>query len=212
MENASKALEIAGGVLIALMILGLLVLGYNKISDLKQTEQDVDTESKEYFISFEEYNRNGVYGSELFSLANKIEDYNIKYPESQGYIHISLNVTINEDHEIGNLGIKKGTYRDNELYERYTSLATAIYNAGQEKITAKMLGDTKSTTGTIAKYWTNVPETELRAILSASQYEKLTRYRDLVNLQTEIVRLTFDVKQFEYDNIGRITSMTFVEN
>ena len=212
MENASKALEMAGGVLIALMVLGLLVLGYNRISDLKQIEQDADTVAKEYFISFEEYNKNGLYGSELFSLVNKIKDYNTKYPESEGYTQVSLDVTINKDHKIGNLGISKGTYGENELYERYTSLATAIYNAGHEEITAKRQGETKNTTGTIAGYWTNVSDKELREILSTSNYEKITKYRDLVNLQTEIVRLTFDVKQFEYDNMGRITNMTFVEN
>ena len=212
MENASKALEIAGGVLLALIILGLLVLGYNRISDLKQTEQDSDTIAKEYFVSFEEYNRNGVYGSELFSLANKIEDYNTRYPESQGYSHVSLTVTINEDYKIGNLGISKGTYSNNELYERYIALATAIYNAGQEEITAKRQGETKNTTGTIAGYWVNVPNNELKEILSSAKYEKLTSYKDLVNLQSEIVRLTFDVIQFQYDNTGKITNMIFIEN
>ena len=33
MENASKALIIAGGMLIAMMIMGLLVVGYKKISE-----------------------------------------------------------------------------------------------------------------------------------------------------------------------------------
>ena len=212
MENASKALEMAGGVLIALMIIGLIVLGYNRISDLQQTEKDADASSKEYYVSFEDYNRNGVYGSELFSLANKIDDFNRLYPESEGYSKVSLTVTINEDYKIGSLGLGKGTYRDSELYDKYVQLSNAIYEAGEEEITVRRQGETRSTTGTVAGYWTNVPDRELREILSDTKYEKLTRYRDLVNLQTDIVRLTFDVELFEYDNQGRITNMIFVEN
>ena len=38
MENASKALIIAGGMLIAMMIVGLLVFGYNQIRQSRQSD------------------------------------------------------------------------------------------------------------------------------------------------------------------------------
>ena len=41
MENATKALIIAAGVMISVMILALLMLGYNEISSYYQTQQDI---------------------------------------------------------------------------------------------------------------------------------------------------------------------------
>ena len=38
MENASKALLMAGGILIALLIIGALLLMFNQISTYKQSE------------------------------------------------------------------------------------------------------------------------------------------------------------------------------
>ena len=40
MENASKALIIAGSVLVALMVISLLVIFFNNIRDLQGIEQD----------------------------------------------------------------------------------------------------------------------------------------------------------------------------
>ena len=42
MENASKALIMAGGVLIALLVIGLLVFFYNNLSGLQSIEQSND--------------------------------------------------------------------------------------------------------------------------------------------------------------------------
>ena len=77
MENASKALIMAGSILIALLIIGLLVIGYNQISGLEQTKTDNDVNKKmiEYMRQFEQFNRT-LYGSELLSLANLQSDYN----------------------------------------------------------------------------------------------------------------------------------------
>ena len=40
MENATKALEMAGSVLIGMMIIGVLVFAYAQLSNLKQTEEN----------------------------------------------------------------------------------------------------------------------------------------------------------------------------
>lgn len=78
MENASKALIIAGGVLIALMILGALLLMFNNLSSYQNTNTQTTEEAQVIAFNnqFETYNRNGVRGSELYSLLNKVIDYN----------------------------------------------------------------------------------------------------------------------------------------
>jgi len=46
MENASKALIIAGSVLISLLVIAALVFMFNQLSDLRQTQEDASIEDK----------------------------------------------------------------------------------------------------------------------------------------------------------------------
>ena len=101
MENASKALIMAGSILIAVLIIGLLVFGYKQISDLEQTKSNVEDSEKmgDYMRKFEQFNRgkdNPFYGSELLSLANLQEDYNKTQGVETvtGYKAIKINVVI----------------------------------------------------------------------------------------------------------------------
>ena len=73
MENASRALIMAGSVLLALLIIGLLVFMFNSISGLKQQEANSEQVLKlaEYNKRILTYNRE-LYGPELVSLANLI--------------------------------------------------------------------------------------------------------------------------------------------
>lgn len=96
MENASKALIMAGSVLMAILVIGLLVFGYQQISSLQQTKTDAEENDKlaRYMNQFEQFNRT-VYGSELLSLANLQEDYNTSDArEDSGYDKVEITVTI----------------------------------------------------------------------------------------------------------------------
>ena len=78
MENASKALLMAAGVLIALIIIGALLLMFNNLSNYQETNTQNTRESQivEFNKQFETYNRKDVRGSDLYSLLNKVVDYN----------------------------------------------------------------------------------------------------------------------------------------
>lgn len=212
MENAAKALEIAGGVLIAVLVLALLVFGFNRMSELKQIEQDVDTESKatDFNKQYETYNRDGLYGSVLFSLANKVEDYNATDPEEEGYSTITLNVTFTEDYSAnGTPYFKKNyTYSGRELNQQYDKLEEDIISAGNVKLSGRRADGELVVNKTISGYWKNVTSQELRLI---ELYDDVSKYLDLVDLQTEVARLIFDrVGNFEYEtNTGRIKTMSF---
>lgn len=102
MENASKALIMAGSILMAILVIGILVFGYNQISHVEQTKEDSEQIDKmtEYMMRFEQFNRgrdNALYGSELLSLANLQEDYNESDArEDVGYDKIDITVKINK--------------------------------------------------------------------------------------------------------------------
>ena len=78
MENATKALIIAGSVLIALMIIGALLLMFNSLSSYQETNVQGTREAQviEFNNQYETYNRDDVRGSDLYSLLNRVIDYN----------------------------------------------------------------------------------------------------------------------------------------
>ena len=132
MENASKALIMAGSVLLAIMVIGLLVFGYRQMSDLEQTKENSDYVDKlaEYMARFEQFNRgekNPLYGSELLSLANLQEDYNLSDARADvGYDKIEIYVTITKNLE-GYLEAGK-TYNISEILEKINSVLAKIEN------------------------------------------------------------------------------------
>lgn len=84
MENASKALLIAGGVLLSILILTLVVLSYNNIADYFKAKNNLTKAEQIAKLNNEytQYNRDDVRGSELLSLVNKVVDYNDREAEN----------------------------------------------------------------------------------------------------------------------------------
>jgi len=95
MENASKALIMAGSILLSLMVISTVVLMYNQISDAEQAKVNSEEAGKltDYSLKFEKYNRK-IYGSELMSLANLQEDYNLTQTGEKGYEAVDITVEI----------------------------------------------------------------------------------------------------------------------
>ena len=87
MENASKALLIAGGVLIALIILSMFLVMFNNISNIqKEQEEQTKLEQIEAFnLEYEAYNKKIMYGTDVITLINKVAENNKKYSMSNDY-------------------------------------------------------------------------------------------------------------------------------
>lgn len=132
MENASKALIMAGSVLLAIMVIGLLVFGYRQMSDLEQTKENSKEVDKlaEYMARFEQFNRgkdNALYGSELLSLANLQEDYNLSDARADvGYDKIEIKVEITKKLE-GYLEAGK-EYNISEILEKINGVLEEAEN------------------------------------------------------------------------------------
>ena len=71
MENASKALIMAGGIFIALLVITLLVFFYNNIVTVQNADEEAEIieQAAEFNKQYDVYNRNNLYGSEILSLA-----------------------------------------------------------------------------------------------------------------------------------------------
>lgn len=98
MENAAKALIIAAGVLIAVMILSLVMMFYNEVSDYYQSESDITVQEQlaEFNKKFENYHRDQIRGSDMISLMNRVIDYNKTqtYQEGTGYERIEIAINL----------------------------------------------------------------------------------------------------------------------
>ncbi len=106
MENASKAIIMVGGMLIAMLVVSLLVIGWNNITDYNKKEEQIETREQimKFNKEFESYNKKVVYGYELVSLANLISDTNNTYYDQinrygniNGYENIVAYVRFLED-------------------------------------------------------------------------------------------------------------------
>lgn len=102
MENMTKALIIAAAMIGVVLILSILMLGYNRISAHYKNEHDLAMieQTEEFNKRFENYNREGVRGNDIISLMNRIIDYNASqsYQDETKYPRIEVTIEIGKEH------------------------------------------------------------------------------------------------------------------
>lgn len=95
MENAAKALLIAGGILIALVIISTGLIVYTKTRELQEQESTIrETEQVSKFNrEYTAYDKKELRGIEIITITNKAINNNIQNPENP----ITIEVRINRD-------------------------------------------------------------------------------------------------------------------
>ena len=73
MENASKALLMAGGMLIALLIIGALLLVFNQIGDYEkaQTTSEKTSQVADFNKEYAKYSGDNIKGYDVITIINK---------------------------------------------------------------------------------------------------------------------------------------------
>lgn len=237
MENASKALIMAGSILLSIMVIGLLVFAYNQLSDVKQTESNAeDIEKLNYYSSkFEQYNK-AIYGSELLSLSNLYDDYNKVQGEMKGYEEIEIKVKINRQIDVnGTIYFSAGNQTaDNILvgkekleekiqeYEvavknnatKYNGKTVLYYSTKSYKEIALLFGYNYNDANIYGK--TDYEIEDYLETQGSSDVKNLINdikeYKLLKSSYAEFKNKKFRCQKIEYGNVsGRITSMEFVE-
>jgi len=222
MENATKALEMAGSVLIGVLLLGCLLFAYTRMSELKDTEHKVEVseQAKDFNQDYEAYNRNNLYGSDLFSLANKIEDYNKQEADGKAYGKIEMKVTVKTTPGRDAKFFKAYTYTGDTLNEKYIELSNAINEINKKK---------NYFNGKSVSYWANYGTStrlenqiatemnktvqEVQALNSVKTLkENITTYQNYLTEQKDMARKSFKCTSIEYyDDTGRVKYMEFTE-
>ena len=85
MENAARALEMAAGVLLGVMLFALVAYFFNSISSSPEQEDDIVTAEQLALFNkeFEVYDKNKMYGVDVISCLNKIKSYDDKYVQGK---------------------------------------------------------------------------------------------------------------------------------
>lgn len=126
MENASKALTIAGGVLISMMVVSLIVLVRVRISSYEKKKAEVQNNAQvvEFNKKLEAYN-SVISGNKMISLVNLAEELNRQYGSQNKYEDVIIYARLQK---VGNSEIK--FYKMDELmskdpdYKNYSKSVT----------------------------------------------------------------------------------------
>lgn len=96
MENASNFIKLAGGILIALIVVTLVVIGFRQVSNMQLADEEATKEYQlgEFNKKYESYNKSVVRGYEIISLTNMALDTNERYTTADGYKPIRIWVSI----------------------------------------------------------------------------------------------------------------------
>lgn len=100
MENAAKALTIAGGVLIAIIVVSTLWYSFQQWGILPQAKADNEKISQEVEFNkeFESYNKQNLYGTDVITVINKAMANNQKYGierDSKDPYYVNVKIKLN---------------------------------------------------------------------------------------------------------------------
>ena len=105
MENASKALIMAGGMLIAGLLVSLIMYAWSTFSEYQSSNDEIKNieNTAKFNQEFTNYDRDDVMGYEILSLLNKVADYDekmtsdTKYGNDEMYPPVSMTIQLEED-------------------------------------------------------------------------------------------------------------------
>lgn len=208
MENASKALMFAGTILITLMVISAVVFMYRDLTSVKRQESENQKveEIAEFNKSFESYEKD-LKGAQIFSLANKITDYNNKYAGNDGYEAITLTVNVgskeNNDKYYKNLQSEiDGMIKDKYMSSNYLE---ALHEAkeNENNVDKKTREKAKETIDDLKKKLGNKYN---------NAYGNVNKDWEKYNNEYKAIKnKTFKSEGVKYYSNGRIESMTYTQ-
>ena len=102
MENATKALLMAAGVLIAIMVASLLVYMFSQMSAYQKSASDMEKDNQLaiFNVEFTQYAQDNILGTDVISLVNKVIDFNEKEIGAGGINYqqkVTITVTLGQE-------------------------------------------------------------------------------------------------------------------
>lgn len=202
MENASNALRIAGGILIGVLLISLFVAFYYNIRSFM-----VRKENDRIVVQYEDFNKQfdvyakDVYGSDVLSLTNKIQDYNMTEVGDKGYSRMDVAVTFYVDisSKVNGVdyGFKKGRYTTIQIENKMNTLQNTINFIGNKEYSGYKVSK-------LAYMRTIEQEQIIEKTKITEAKNNINNYIILNSLEKTIKSTVFRFVKAEYDsNTGR---------
>ena len=205
MENASKALLMAGGTLIAILIMSLIVYVFTTSTRMAeaQDEKISKQQTAEFNKQYEAYDKSRMYGTDIISVVNKAIDYNRRLDVEDEEYRINIVLDLKQDFDRTTQTITQKA--DGSIdYGRVIVKAEGTLKVGTYQLFERA-GTTKMNT-TILNFFrqssTDIREDEKDGTKIITTYE----YSAISSFKSSIFQCT----NIEYSKItGRVSSMTF---
>lgn len=226
MENASKALIMAGGILIALLVIGALVLMFNQLSYYQRTETDSEKTQQlaDFNKEYLKYTYDDIKGYELISLVNKVIDYNIKEEVGNSVDYTKkITVVINMKEFKSKYGVKnitslftKDTYtinNSNTIFSadlnNFRSMENTYTLSAMNKLSANYDTLKQAKAENQNSYETKIKEIVGKVVKNNSgntiSLTEIEQYREY----SEFKSSTFKPENVEYHNNGQVKQLSF---
>lgn len=210
MENASKALVMAGGILIALLVVGALMLMINQVSYYQKSESTSEKaqQQAEFNKEYVQFTYGDVKGYELISLVNKVINYNSKEAVGNS-VDYSLKITVNID-MVGTTALFKKKYTisngNTSFYDdisKYRELENTYSLSIMSKLSANY-DKLKAVEGKNDEYANAMKEITGRAGVNVG-IKDIEKYREYSEFKTS----TFKPGEVKYYSNGQVKEMSF---
>lgn len=213
MDNASKGLLMAGGMLMAIIVISVLIITFRNTSQIEQANQEAQEaqEIRKFNQGFASYEKSAMYGTDIISVINMAISNNKKYdvedkPGEDYYVDIIF--TLKKD-------IKDSIYVYEYDNNKWTKSSTDYSNPETERDTDALKQDTEYSLSNYLDELINFvshadePDTSTRVL--KMEKKMVTKYEEITYGMANFKRSTFRCIDVKYDLNGRIRCMEFKE-
>ena len=143
MENSAKAIIIAGGMFILIMVITLLVIFGRSLSSYMQGQHDKEMVKQitEFNNKFANYQGTELRGTELISVLNRVIDYNALEAGEYGYDPVLVEIDL-VDRNALDRGIKCNSADEDVLFKKNASKIKNSKDSDDELKTVSQKGTT----------------------------------------------------------------------
>lgn len=211
MENATKALTMAGGILIAIMVIATLLYAATTwgIFPSAKDETDVAKQLAKFNQQYESYNKGALYGTDVITVLNKARDNNRNLTkEEKETLYLNIEVAL-----ISNVEGTETTYKnyidaedpepDIQTTGPILTIGSYLLDGVGSKKLEKFLDDFMADSGRV-----NIKNEKSGRDENGKYYHQYT-VEKVPNSEFKIK--AFTCEKVKYNDIGRICYMKFTE-
>lgn len=216
MENASKFLLMAGGILIALLVISALVLMFNQIGDYEKGKSNTEKVSQvaDFNKEFMVFTYDNIQGTDIISLANKIVNFNSKSGMQNSINYdkkIKLYLNFGNKNKSGSFAYKLGGNpviftKDSYIIENSSGFLQLIfkYMEYDNKFSIKVMNRLSANYSSLQDGTKTIKDVTGRSDISQDIIKDIPKYREY----SEFKGSTFKNTKIEYDG-EQIKNMYF---